>query len=85
MNAFTFVVPDPRSEFGPAYDVNVYRDPDGEVWIAECDALPVATEAPTLEGLIERVWAIAPEIAGLNDHTADLNLRFRVHTVPAAF
>jgi hypothetical protein len=83
MNAFTSVVPDPRSGFGPAFDVNVYLDPGGEVWIAECDALPVATEAPTLEALIERVWLIAPEIAELNGHTGDLSLRFLLHTVPA--
>src|SRR5690606_10538176 len=68
MNAFTSVEPDRRSSFGPAFDVNIYLAAEGDRWIAEADALPVATEADTLDALIDRVWEIAPEIAELNGH-----------------
>jgi hypothetical protein len=60
MNVFTALVPDERGGFGPSYDVNLYLDPDGDSWIAESDASPVATEAPTLDALVQRVWEIAP-------------------------
>lgn len=65
---------------GREYPVNLYVDPDGDCWIAESDDLPIATEANTLDELIERVWLIAPEIAALNGHQGDLNLRFILHT-----
>jgi hypothetical protein len=80
MNAFTALVPDKRGGFGPSYDVNLYLDPDGDCWIAESDALPVATEAPTLDALVQRVWEIAPEIAELNGHKGALKLRFILQT-----
>lgn len=38
-------------------------DDDGVAWMAECDALHLVTEAPTLDALVERVWQIAPEMA----------------------
>ncbi len=66
------------------YPVNLYLAPDADMWIAESDALPLATEAPTLDALIDRVWEIAPEIAELNGHKGKLNLRFELHTVASA-
>ena len=80
MNAFTALVPDHSSEFGPSYDVTLYLDADGDAWIAESDALPLATEAASLDALVERVWQIAPEIADLNGHQGELKLRFLLHT-----
>lgn len=79
MNVFVAV----RPESGPEaqeYAVNLYQAAEGDLWIAESDELPVATEAPTVEELIARVWSIAPEIAELNGHQGELNLRFIVHT-----
>lgn len=79
MNAFVTLRPDAATEAGE-YLVNLYQAPEGDCWIAEADALPIATEADTIDALIERVWLIAPEIAELNGHSGDLNLRFIVHT-----
>jgi hypothetical protein len=76
---FITIRPEAVTEAGE-YLVNLYQAPDGACWIAEADALPTATEAATIDALIERVWLIAPEVAELNGHTGDLNLRFIVHT-----
>ena len=80
MNAFTSLPADRPTNSGPSFDVNLYLDPDGDMWIAESDALPLATEAETLDRLLTRVWEIAPEIAELNGHAGALNLRFVIHT-----
>lgn len=82
MNELAFLTrrPDMVTTAGREYPVNLYVDPDGDCWIAESDDLPIATEANTLDELIERVWLIAPEIAALNGHQGDLNLRFILHT-----
>ena len=80
MNAFTAIIPDERASLGPAYDVNLYQAPDEGGWIAESDALPLATEAATIDALIERVWEIAPEIAELNGRNGELNLHFVLRT-----
>jgi hypothetical protein len=79
MNFFVAVRPDSAPE-ATEYLVNLFQAPEGDGWIAEADALPIATEAPTVDELIERVWSVAPEIAELNGHTGALNLRFIVHT-----
>jgi hypothetical protein len=80
MNAFTAAVPDRSAGFGPCFDVNLYLDPEGDAWLAESDALPLATEAATLDALVRRVWEIAPEIADLNGHSGPLKLRFILNT-----
>jgi len=51
-------------KYNPSLPVSVTRS-DG-VWIAECDALGLVTEADDFESLRERVWEIAPELAELN-------------------
>jgi hypothetical protein len=79
LNAFVTARPEAALEAGE-YMVTLYRAPEGDCWIAEADALPIATEAATIDAVIERVWLIAPEIAELNGHKGDLNLRFIVHT-----
>lgn len=79
MNVFVAIRPDIAPE-AREYIVSLYQAPEGDAWIAESDDLPVATEAPTVDQLIERVWVIAPEIAELNGHQGDLNLKFIVHT-----
>lgn len=80
MNVFAALVPDQSAGGGPFYDVNLYQAPDGTAWIAECDAIPIATEAPTIDALIDRVWEVAPEVAELNGHKGNLRLRFLLHT-----
>lgn len=59
--------------------VIVTYDPDSSMWIAECSALHLATEASSYEALIERVWMIAPEMFhenGLPGKIEDLRLSF---------
>ena len=41
-------------------------DAEAGVWWAHSDDLPLTTEAPSFDALVERVVAIAPEIAELN-------------------
>jgi hypothetical protein len=83
--AYLTIRPDAAVEADSAeYPVSLYLGPDADMWIAESDALPLATEARTLDALIERVWEIAPEIAELNGHHGKLNLRFELHTVTPA-
>jgi hypothetical protein len=52
---------------------------DRTMWVAVCDGLHVVTESETYEGLLKRVWEIAPEMAqenGLNVAPDALRLRF---------
>ena len=68
--------PLPRATFTFA----VTHDAESGMWVAVCDDLCVATEAPTYEALVERVWLIAPEMAmenGLNIPEAHLRLLFQ--------
>lgn len=66
----------PRATF----TFTVAHDDKASIWVAVCDELCVATEAPTYEALVERVWLIAPEMAGengLNIPQANLRLLFQ--------
>jgi uncharacterized protein DUF1902 len=71
----------PENAASPApFVVQVVHDSEAHCWIATNDELPIATEAGSLEELIDRVWAIAPEIAELNRISGTLRLRFVVDT-----
>jgi hypothetical protein len=65
---------------GPSLVIRVKHDRQAHCWIATNDELPVATEARTLDDLFERVWAIAPEIAELNQIGRAFQLSFVVDT-----
>lgn len=80
MSDLAFLTHRPDATVANEYPVGLYLDADEDRWIAVSDDLPIATEANTLDELIERVWLIAPEIAQLNGHTGPLNLRFVLHT-----
>lgn len=58
--------------------VHIAYDPDAEVWWAESDDLPgLVSEAPTLDGLIERVMAVAGELLQANGQNPDgVSLQF---------
>lgn len=43
--------------------VRVTHDTESGMWVAVCDEIGLVTESDTYEGLTERVWEIAPEIA----------------------
>jgi Domain of unknown function (DUF1902) len=84
MNAFTTIVPNSPQGAGPTFVVSVFQDAETHCWIGTSDDIPLATEAPTLDQLIERVWLIAPEVADLNGIPArDMRLRFVMDTQPA--
>jgi Domain of unknown function (DUF1902) len=84
MNVFTTIVPNAPQGAGPTFVVAVFQDAETHCWIGTSDDIPLATEAPTLDQLIERVWLIAPEVADLNGIPArDMRLRFVMDTQPA--
>jgi Domain of unknown function (DUF1902) len=83
MNVFTTIVPDAPQGAGPTFVVSIVQDAETRCWIGTSDDIPLATEAPTLDQLIERVWLVAPEVAELNGIPArDLRLRFVMDTQP---
>jgi len=58
---------------------------DATMWVAQCDALRLATEAHTYDALVERVRAVVPDIIALNHMGIDpatVRLRFE-HDVPS--
>lgn len=58
--------------------VKVVYDTEPRVFVAECAALAFVTEAPTFDAIVERVWAIAPEMAQENGrHISPQKLRLR--------
>ena len=60
------------------FAVKVIYDAEVHYFVAECDELHLVTEAPTFEGLTERVWEIAPDLLELNGiPVAPQNLRLR--------
>ncbi|QOJ24086.1 MAG: DUF1902 domain-containing protein [Gammaproteobacteria bacterium] len=46
-----------------SFIVHVTHDIESGMWVAVCDEIGLVTESDTYEGLTERVWEIAPEIA----------------------
>ncbi|EOZ9391046.1 DUF1902 domain-containing protein [Enterobacter cancerogenus] len=65
--------------FSRPFDVNVCHDHEDNVWVAQCDALGLVTEAATYEELTERVWEIAPELYvmnGLGSNPVRISLSF---------
>ncbi|HCR0932438.1 DUF1902 domain-containing protein (plasmid) [Enterobacter hormaechei] len=65
--------------FSRPFDVNVCHDHQDNVWVAQCDALGLVTEAATYEELTERVWEIAPELYvmnGLGSNPSRISLSF---------
>ncbi|MDR1310929.1 MAG: DUF1902 domain-containing protein [Burkholderiaceae bacterium] len=67
------------------FTVTVIYDQECSMWIAECDALHLVTEASTYEALTERAWLIAPDLFldnNLSGHVKDMRLSFvQEHTV----
>jgi predicted RNase H-like HicB family nuclease len=51
------------------YVVNAFWDDEAKVWVADSEDIPgLATEAPTLDALVKRVDAVAPELLEDNAH-----------------
>ena len=51
------------------YVVDAFWDSEAHVWVATSDDVPgLTTEAPTLDALVERVNAVAPELLDENAH-----------------
>lgn len=49
--------------FPATFTVTVIHDLEDGMWIAICEEIGLATESKTYEGLTQRVWEIAPEVA----------------------
>ncbi|HFT1963394.1 TPA: DUF1902 domain-containing protein [Enterobacter ludwigii] len=65
--------------FSRLFDVDVCHDHKDNVWVAQCDALSLVTEAATYEELTGRVWEIAPALYvmnGLGSNPARISLSF---------
>ncbi|EOL9123208.1 DUF1902 domain-containing protein [Enterobacter ludwigii] len=65
--------------FSRLFDVDICHDHEDNIWVAQCDALSLVTEAATYEELTERVWVIAPELYvmnGLGSNPAHISLSF---------
>ena len=66
-----------------AFGVQVEFDPESGMWIGECDALDIVTEAPSLDALTERVWELVPDMIEINELGIDpdaVRLRFDLPT-----
>lgn len=51
------------------YTVTAFWDDEAKVWVATSDDVPgLVTEARTLDALVERVHAVAPELLDDNAH-----------------
>jgi len=49
------------------YKINFSWDDEAGVWIAVCDAIPLALEHNSFDALIEKVKVVVPEILALNE------------------
>lgn len=58
------------------YVVNVVYDAGCVMWVAECDELHLITEDHSLEGLMDRVAAVAPDCIADNAIVTNDSLRF---------
>lgn len=53
------------------YMVTAFWDGEAKIWVAESDDVPgLATGAPTLDALIEKLSTLIPELLELNQHVA---------------
>lgn len=59
----------------PPFVAEVVFDAESGMWVASCDELCVATEAPSYEAVVSRFWQVAPEIAASNGVSFDENSR----------
>lgn len=53
------------------FTIHAEFDPDAKVWCGSNAELPLTTEAPSLDELLKRAAAIAPEIAVANGLARD--------------
>ena len=45
------------------FTVSAVWDAEAEVWSGHCDELPASADSPTLDGLLEKIAAMALDIA----------------------
>ena len=69
------------------YVVRADWDAEAKVWVAYSDDVPgLATGADTLEGLVEKLRVVVPELLeemGLHDRQAAASIRLRARAMPA--
>jgi hypothetical protein len=62
------------------FTVHAFFDAEANVWVGENEELPLTTEADTLEHLLNRAAAVAPDIAVENGLAAP-GEHLRIHLV----
>jgi predicted RNase H-like HicB family nuclease len=61
--------------------VNAVWDADANVWVATSDDVPgLATEADTIEHLLERLRVMIPELLALNGRPVEAEVPFHLYT-----
>jgi Domain of unknown function (DUF1902) len=56
----------------PTYTIDAFWDAEASVWVATSeDVIGLATEAPTIEQLTQKLHAIIPELIELNHKPSD--------------
>lgn len=68
----------------PLFVADVVFDSESGMWVASCEALKVATEAPSYETVTARFWEIAPEIAADNGVLFDQYSRVQFRHIETA-
>lgn len=70
------------------FTVRAFFDTEAQVWCGASEELPLRTEAPTLDRLLDRATEITPEIAvenGLIKKGDHLTIHLTVDRAPKAF
>jgi predicted RNase H-like HicB family nuclease len=77
----TNVIARRRSMTSKPYFVRAEWDENAQVWVATSDDVPgLATERETLEGLIEKLKIMIPELLEANDISLEKEVPFEVLT-----
>jgi hypothetical protein len=72
-----FSRPSPSSGSGPdmtkptIFNVSATWDSDASVWSGHCDAIPAASDSPSLDGVIEKISQMALDLAPDNHPEID--------------
>jgi predicted RNase H-like HicB family nuclease len=63
------------------YHVNAFWDTEAEVWVATSEDVPgLATEAETVEILLDKLRVMIPELLALTGYSTGAEIPFHLHT-----
>ncbi|MBO0903451.1 DUF1902 domain-containing protein [Jiella sonneratiae] len=77
---FWLTTPEARQDLDSdvAFDVDLVRDEEADVWTAANEAIPIAVEAPSYQQLLDDVRLISRDLARLNLQSDQVKIRFHV-------